>query len=181
MNLWLRLVWLLLTQRFRRRLDPPFEPSRLWFRVLPNDLDVNLHLNNGRYFTIMDLGRLDLMLRTGLAQTARRMKWMPVLSAANARFRRELGPLQKFRLDTRILWWSDTQFVMEHRFVTVAAGGGETAHCVALLLGGIYARAERRFVAVERLFATMGVTVASPPASAEVEAFLATERALKRA
>ncbi|HEY8580580.1 MAG TPA: thioesterase family protein [Beijerinckiaceae bacterium] len=181
MNLWLRLLWLLLTARFRPRLAPPFAVSRLRFRVLPNDLDVNAHMNNGRYFTIMDLGRLDLMLRTGLAATARRMRWMPVLSAAKARFRRELRPFQAYRLETRILWWSDTQFVMEHRFIAASPAGGETAHCVALLLGGLYARAERRFVPVERLFASMGVADASPPATPEVEAFLAAERALKRA
>lgn len=181
MNLWLRLLWLLAVARFRRRLKPPFEVSRLWFRVLPNDLDVNLHMNNGRYFTIMDLGRLDLMLRTGLAATARRRRWTPVLSAAKARFRRELRLFQSFRLDTRILWWSESQFVMEHRFVTIGRDGAETINCVALLLGGLYARAERRFVPVARLFEAMGVAVDAPAASREVEAFLAAERALKRA
>mgnify|MGYP003290859366 CR=1 FL=1 len=35
------------------------DDSRVCFRVLPNDCDVNLHMNNGRYWTIMDLGRAD--------------------------------------------------------------------------------------------------------------------------
>ena len=30
-------------------------------RVWPNDLDTNAHMNNGRYLTLMDLGRFDLM------------------------------------------------------------------------------------------------------------------------
>jgi acyl-CoA thioesterase FadM len=33
------------------------------FRVWPGDLDFNLHMNNGRYLTLMGLGRLDLMAR----------------------------------------------------------------------------------------------------------------------
>ncbi len=33
------------------------ETSVLRFRVWPNDLDFNFHLNNGRYLTLMDIGR----------------------------------------------------------------------------------------------------------------------------
>ena len=67
MNLWLRLIWLFLTTPFRPRLAIPTDVSVLGLRVLPNDLDLSLHMNNGRYLTVMDLGRLDLILRSGLA------------------------------------------------------------------------------------------------------------------
>jgi hypothetical protein len=56
MNLWLRLFWLALALLWRRKLDPRHDVSRLTFRVLPTDLDLNGHMNNGRYLTIMDLG-----------------------------------------------------------------------------------------------------------------------------
>ncbi|MDB5569985.1 MAG: thioesterase [Hyphomicrobiales bacterium] len=181
MNLWLRLLWVLASSRFRARLSAPFETSRLWFRVLPNDLDVNLHMNNGRYLTIMDLGRLDLILRMGLAGIARARGWTPVLSAAKVRFRRELRLFQRYRLETRIVWWSDTQFVMEHRMIAAAPAGAESVHCVALLLGGLYDRKQRRFAPVEDLIAAMGVSAQAPPLTPDVEAFLAAERALKRA
>ena len=49
-----------------------------------------------------------------------------------------------------------------------------------VLLGGLYARKDRRFVPVEDLIAAMGVSAQTPDPSAEVEAFLAAERALKR-
>ena len=65
MNLFLRLIRVLLTIRSRGQLAP-FEDSVLTFRVWPGDLDLNVHMNNGRYLTVMDLGRLDLMARTGL-------------------------------------------------------------------------------------------------------------------
>ena len=113
MNLWFRIFIYLLGAPFRARLAAPFDVSRLTFYVLPNDLDVNLHMNNGRYLTIMDIGRFDLLMRMGLAREARRRKWMPVLSAAKVRFRRELRLFQKFTLESRILWWAKTQFVME--------------------------------------------------------------------
>ncbi|MCC8539413.1 thioesterase family protein, partial [Xanthomonas codiaei] len=67
MNLWFRLLALLAMSWFRPKLQAPFGVSQLRFRVLPTDIDTNLHMTNGRYWTIFDLGRLDLVMRTGLA------------------------------------------------------------------------------------------------------------------
>ena len=64
MNLWFRLAFLILSSVFRPKIDPVAETSHLRFRVWPHDLDTSMHLNNGRYWTLMDLGRADLMLRS---------------------------------------------------------------------------------------------------------------------
>jgi len=64
MNLYLRLFVLSLLVRFRPRVSI-WVGSRTPFRVLPNDLDVNRHMNNARYLAFCDLGRLDLMIRSG--------------------------------------------------------------------------------------------------------------------
>jgi acyl-CoA thioesterase FadM len=162
MNLWLRVVWLFVTSWFRPRLKPPFDASIVDLIVLPNDLDVYAHMNNGRYLAIMDLGRMDCFLRCGLFQAARAAGWNPVLSAAQVRFRRELRLFQKFRLETRILYWEETTFVMEHRILIDMNG-------------------RRDVVPVADLFARMNVDAVSPPASEAVSAFLAAEEALKRA
>ena len=46
------------------RSNLPFEGvSRCRFCVAPTDLDINLHMNNGRFLQIMDIGRRDWMLR----------------------------------------------------------------------------------------------------------------------
>ena len=180
MNLWLRLLIYFLGAPFRAHLAPPFDVSRLTMRVWPNDLDVNLHMNNGRYLTVMDIGRFDLIMRMGLAREARRRRWMPVLSAAKIRFRRELRLFQKYHLKTRILWWASTQFVMEHRMVIASGRNSGQIAAAAYMLGGLYERAGRRFVPVEELMRVMNVEVQSPPAPPEIEAFLAAEQALKR-
>ena len=70
MNLWLRLIWVALSGWLGHRLDLPGEASRLTFRVWFHDLDPFRHMNNGRYLTLMDLGRTDLMVRSGLARAA---------------------------------------------------------------------------------------------------------------
>ncbi len=58
MNLWLRLVGYLLTARGRPAIALPGEISVLRFRAWLWDLDLSLHMNNGRYLSLMDLGRL---------------------------------------------------------------------------------------------------------------------------
>lgn len=181
MNLWLRLIWLVLTVRLRGRLEAPLGVSRLRFRVWPHDLDTSLHMNNGRYWTLMDLGRTDLMLRLGLWRAWLRHGWTPVITAGTIRYRRELKPFQQFTLETRVLCWEDTFLVMEHRMVTRGANGHDVTHAVALVRGGLYDRKSRAFVRIEQLMAVMGISAGSPPASPEVRAFLAAESAMRKA
>jgi acyl-CoA thioesterase FadM len=118
-NLYLRLLKVLLLLPFVRRRGL-LEANRLTFRVWPNDCDLNLHLNNGRYLTFMDLGRLHLIAR----------RWMPVLSAAEMNFIRPLRPLQKFDLVTRLLSWDEKYFYIEQRF---EAGG--KLHAIGMVKG----------------------------------------------
>jgi acyl-CoA thioesterase FadM len=180
LNLWFRLLWLIISAPFRERLIPPMDASRLNFRVWPHDLDTSLHMNNGRYWTLMDLGRTDLMLRSGLWRAVLRHKWVPVVTAAKIRFRRELKPFTPFRLETRILIWAETWLVMEHRIISDGRKG-EIVNAVALVRAGLYDRAGKAFVPTARLFDELGVNVASPQPSAEVAAFLAAEEAMKQA
>ncbi len=65
MNLYCRLLFLL-ARIWRLPRRGLLEPSRAAFRVLPNDCDLNFHMNNGRYLSFMDLGRVHLMAQTGL-------------------------------------------------------------------------------------------------------------------
>lgn len=181
MNLWFRLIWLLLTARFRPRLALPAEASKLAFRVWPHDLDTSLHMNNGRYWSLMDLGRTDLVLRSGLWRAVLRHRWLPVVNAGTIRFRREMRLFRRFRLETRILCWSEHWLVMQHRVLTQSRGGDEILAAVALVRAAIYDRNAKDYVPVARLLAEIGVEAESPEPTAEVVAFLASEQVLREA
>jgi len=116
MNLLLRLLLTILRSVRRPRIHP-LASSSVPFRVLPNDLDINLHMNNGRYLAVMDLARLDLMARFGLLGEVRRRRWMPVVGALTIRYRRPLDPFDGYRVDTRMLCWDEKWFYLEQRFV----------------------------------------------------------------
>jgi len=93
-----------------------FLESRLTFRVWPNDLDVNLHMNNGRYLTLMDLGRTFLMAELGVLWQLPKRRWFPVVGALNIEYSRSLDPFQKFEIVTRVLTWDQKWFYLEQRF-----------------------------------------------------------------
>ena len=56
--------------RFRGSLDV-MGTSVLTMRVWPTDLDMNVHMNNGRYLQIMDVARAEWMMRTGVEGNSR--------------------------------------------------------------------------------------------------------------
>jgi acyl-CoA thioesterase FadM len=114
-NLVYRMLKVLLAAVLGSRLAPLGE-SVVHFRVWPNDLDVNLHMNNGRYLTVMDLGRLDLMIRAGLGTAILKRGWRPMVGAAVIRFRRALAPFERYELRTRIVGWDEKWFWLEQRF-----------------------------------------------------------------
>lgn len=114
MNLFLRMIWVLLTARLRGRMGAEDE-GRVRLRCWPNDLDVNMHMNNGRYLTIMDLGRIDLIARSGLWPVMRTRKWHPVVGSAKIIFRRSISVFQTFELTTQVIGWDEKWLYIEHR------------------------------------------------------------------
>lgn len=181
MNLWLRVLHLIIASLFRRRLNPVRDASRLRFRVWFHDLDTSLHMNNGRYWSLMDLGRTDIMIRSGLWRPILKQGWVPVVSAGQIRFRREMRLLQPFNLETRLLTWSEGHVVMEHRIISQGRDGSPVLNAVALVRAGLYDRRAKSYVPMARLLKEIGLDETAPEASPEVEAFLRAEEALKRA
>ncbi len=179
MNLWFRLIGFLLTTRWRLPLALPHEASILRFRAWPNDLDVSLHVNNGRYLTLMDLGRLDLMIRAGLWRDVTRNRWTPIASNVLIRFRREIRLWQRFRIETRLVTWDATNVVMEQIFVLEGGSRDGQIAARALFKGGIYDRQKRAFVTIARLMQEIGASADAPDPTPEVAAFLAADDTLR--
>src|SRR3546814_11902700 len=74
-------------------------------------------MNNGRYFSVADLGRLDLGLRSRVWLRAFKRGWRPMAGDSNARFSSSLQPFRRYELQTRTLCWNQKWIFCEHRFV----------------------------------------------------------------
>lgn len=138
----LRMLGVLITYRRRGRL-PVLDVSVLSMRCWPNDLDLMLHMNNGRYFSAADVGRVDWFLRTGIAGEATKAGVRPVVADASARFSRSLQVFERFEVHSRIVGWNEKWLFAEHRFLR----GTEVvatliARCVFIGRGGRRAPAE---------------------------------------
>lgn len=155
MNLWLRLLAMLAGLRARRPLGV-LDTARLAMRVLPGDLDLNGHVNNGRYLTLADVGRIDFVLRNGSARVAWRLRARPVVGDVMAKFRRELRLFERFELETRMLGWNEKWVFVEHRFVRRGRVIG------VVLLRGMFVAASGP-VAPSCLVAALQIDHPSPP------------------
>ena len=116
MKLWFRILWIKLTWRRRSPLKIN-EVSRVDLRVWPTDLDVYNHMNNGVFLTIMDLGRFDQGLRTGIWKIWDKKGWYPIVVNSTISYRKSLEPWQKFTLETKVLGWDEIAYYIEQRFV----------------------------------------------------------------
>ena len=127
MSLFFRMLYVLLLSRRRERLPVVGARSVLRLRVLPNDLDVNLHMNNGRFLTICDLNRVDLFIRTGLARLMMREGWRPIIAEHTMTYRKPLRPFQRYEVVMEVVGSDERAFRMTHTFLlpggVVAAEG----------------------------------------------------------
>ncbi|HBN22843.1 MAG TPA: thioesterase [Holosporales bacterium] len=117
MNLIFRLIRIIIHAFYRQKLHF-LDTGIVAFRVLPFDLDINRHMTNSRYLSMMDLGRTDLLIRTGLAQLTWKKKWGSVLGAATIRWRRGLSPFQKFEIHTHVIGWDEKWFYLDQKILT---------------------------------------------------------------
>jgi acyl-CoA thioesterase FadM len=159
-NLYLRL-FLLLFRLIALPRKGLLEASRVAFRVLPTDCDINFHMNNGRYLTFMDLGRVHLATQTGLMPVIIRKRWRAALAAAEINFIRSLAPFQRFDLVTRIVTWDEKYCYMEQKF---ESGGAVCAHAY---VKGLFLDAKGR-VASSTVLAEMGFGESPPPMPEEL-------------
>lgn len=116
----MNLLWRTLFHFLFSRSTPalgPLDVSVSSYRVLPTDLDLYGHMNNGRYFSIADLARFDLIRRRGVWKQMQARGWYPVAAASTISYRKSLEPWQKFQIETRLLGADALNVFIEQRFV----------------------------------------------------------------
>lgn len=147
---------------------------RLRLRVMPWDLDGNLHLNNSRYLFAMDLGRWALVARTRMLGHAVREGWRPTVAGARLRFRRSLQPFEAYDLVTRIVGWTEDDFFIEQRF-EVDGQVRAVGH-----VRGVFLRGGKRMKPAEVL-ARIGGELESPPLPEHLRLWRESEASLRSA
>lgn len=125
-----RLLGAVIAARFRGPLEAGDE-SRLSFRVWPTDVDVSI-ANHAAVLTIMEVGRIDFMIRSGFFRLARRNHWYFPLHGVRVRYVRPLKMLQRGTLTTRLVHADDEVLHVQH---SIRSGGKDVA--IALATGSV--------------------------------------------
>lgn len=123
-SLFVNVIWRTLLTIWRAKVAlrrrGPFDPlvvGRVRVRVMPTDIDLLGHMNNGRYASLFDLGRFDLLIRTGMWDVFRREGWYAVVASETITFRKSLELWQRFTVETRLLAHDEKSVYMVHRAV----------------------------------------------------------------
>jgi len=111
--------------------------SRSRFRVWPTDLDILNHMNNGKYLSIMDVGRFDLIQRNGALRVFKEQNWYPVVVGQTISYRKSLNPWKRFWIESRIIGFDDQAFYIEQRFVRPDRHGEFEVYALAYVRGRI--------------------------------------------
>lgn len=175
MNLYFRFIFLLLSSCFKPRIGDLLSPVCLHFRVLPNDLDLNLHMNNGRYLSIMDLGRFDLIQRSGLLKRMTKERAIPVLSAAQVRYRMQLKLWEPYKLESRLICWDEKWVYVEQRFIKRKGRRAGQVAAIAIFKGAFANRDGKGTVPTEELLKKVGMNEKSPEFPDYVQEWIAAE------
>lgn len=117
MNLFFRMLYVIFMSKFRGSLEVGNFVSVLNLRVLPNDIDINFHMNNGRYLTICDLNRIDVFARSGLLKAMFKRNWIPVIAEHTMTYKKPLNLFQKYEVKLDVLKWDEKFFYMTHTFI----------------------------------------------------------------
>ncbi|WP_208979483.1 thioesterase family protein [Pseudovibrio axinellae] len=147
--------------------------------MLPSDIDLNIHLTNSRYLSMMDFGRIDHLSRTKLGKTIFRKKWTALTNHATLRFRRELPLWEAFKLETEVVYWTDDAAVMEQRFIFTKGRNKGIVAATGLVRISVYDREKRAFVPTTTVLKETGTPVKELPLQPHVEAFMKEEKAIQ--
>lgn len=119
MNLYFRFLILLIRSVFYKGKQDLFSECETPFRVNLLDLDLNFHMNNGRYLSLMDLGRTDLMIKSQVFKKLFGQGYYPVVVSESIRFKKSLELFQKFTIVTQVDSWDEKDFYIRQEFRTL--------------------------------------------------------------
>jgi acyl-CoA thioesterase FadM len=145
------MLYVYILSQFRDRISADNLMSKLSLRVLPNDLDINFHMNNGRYLTICDLNRVDLFIRSGLMKAMFKRGWIPLIAEHTMTYKKPLSMFERFEVNLQVTRWDEKYFYMTHTFRTSEriVAEGTSKGCVYARGAGVVSPIDA-FAAVEQ-------------------------------
>lgn len=103
------------------------DTSEFYFTARFNDIDNFLEMNNGRIFTLFDLGRTDFAIRTGLGKKLIKHRWGLVVAGSTIQYRKRIRAFSHVIMKTRVCAVDERWFYIEQ---TMWVKGKCTCHAL---------------------------------------------------
>jgi acyl-CoA thioesterase FadM len=122
---WIRLILGLIKAKFKNKIQST-ETTSMTFRVWITDIDISV-MNHAAILTIMEVGRIDFMVRTGFFKIANRNKWFFPSQALSVQYYRPLKIFQKAKLLTKLSYVDEKWIYLEQKIIR---NGKDIAACL---------------------------------------------------
>lgn len=122
---WIRLLLGLIKARFRSKIQAT-ETTSFEFHVWITDIDISV-MNHASLLTVMEVGRIDFMVRTDFFKIATKNKWFFPSQALTVQYYRPLKIFQKAELQTKLSYVDEKWIYLEQR---VIRNGKDVAGCL---------------------------------------------------
>jgi acyl-CoA thioesterase FadM len=169
-NLYFRLLLTILKALRAPRIGPG-EAVELRLTVLPTDLDLNGHMNNGRYLTMVDLALATVFIRSGFLKLCRSQRWQPIGGGSVVYFRRALTVFQRYTLRFTMVGWDELWSYGRFEFVR------NGALCANGFVKGA-AAGRQGLVPNAEIYPVLGYRQPSPAFPEDLQAWIAADRLL---
>ncbi|MFP3350885.1 thioesterase family protein [Pseudoalteromonas sp. SIMBA_153] len=161
MNLYFRLLLLFFKIKRNRDYQALLDTVDIDYKALPSDCDINLHLTNSRYLAMMDLSRTWMTERVGLLKQIMKRRWFPIVNATAITYIRDIKPMQRFTISTRLVGWDHKYFYIEQKFHSERG-----LHAIAYVRGVF--KSKKGVVSVEHMLEVAGFEGVAPILPAEI-------------
>jgi len=168
-----RFIVMLVCSMLRPRISLD-EEIRQKMIVFPNDLDMNLHMNNARYLALTDIVGIGFLIQAGIWAVARRRRLVAVIGGRIIRHRFGLRVFESFAITTRFLCCDEKWFYFSQKIETER---GTAA--IVLTKGLVIDRRSKHSVRPDEILKDIAPNIKVAPISPEVAQWIAAERLLR--
>lgn len=164
-----RILYAQLVGTFRAKINPTQE-VRLKMRVWPGEVDLT-RVNQAMYLFYCELGRWDIIQRSGMKPFIAQHKCIPVVASQMIRITRSLKRLQTFELRSHFSYWDEKWFYIDHSIIS------EGKLIAAAQVRGLFKGVDKNFSTYE-ILKSMGLDPTSPPAPQRILSWIEAENLL---
>lgn len=119
-NYFVRIIFTIVIGRLFQKKKNIFDTTSIYGICTTQDVDLFLkHMNNARYLRELDFARFHFYDRTGIYSIIAQRGGGAVQGASSTRYRRALAIFTPYKVTTKLIYWEDKHFYLEHEFISL--------------------------------------------------------------